>query len=93
GYHRSEQGFCGFAFRLQQDWQFSPARSYNLAQFIADFTDTQCDYWMPSSMVWIIGDQVATRVKTGSVCHQDDPNEFKNLPPTAGLSNGKLRKL
>ncbi|KAJ7828822.1 polysaccharide lyase-domain-containing protein [Mycena olivaceomarginata] len=66
GYHRGEQGFYGFAFRLQQDWQFSPAQSYNLAQFIADFTDTHCDDWMPSSMVWIIGDQLATRVKRGS---------------------------
>ncbi|KAJ7752530.1 polysaccharide lyase [Mycena olivaceomarginata] len=90
GYHRGEQGFYGFAFRLQQDWQFSPAQSYNLAQFIADFTDTHCDDWMPSSMVWIIGDQLATRVKTGSVCHQDDPNEFKNL---ATVSAGNWHKV
>ncbi|KAJ7727508.1 polysaccharide lyase-domain-containing protein [Mycena olivaceomarginata] len=79
GYHRGEQGFYGFAFRLQQ----------GLA-FIADFTDSHCDDWMPSSMVWIIGDQLATRVKTGSVCHQDDPNEFKNL---ATVSAGNWHKV
>ncbi|KAJ7766579.1 polysaccharide lyase-domain-containing protein [Mycena olivaceomarginata] len=50
GYHRGEQGFYGFAFRLQQGWQFAPAQSCSLAQFIADFTDTGCDDWMPSSM-------------------------------------------
>jgi len=78
GYHRGDQGFYGFAFRLQDDWQFSPAQSYNLAQFIADFTDTGCDDWMPSSMVWIIGNQLATRVKTGTVCAQAI-TEYKNL--------------
>ncbi|KAF7343928.1 Glucuronan lyase A [Mycena venus] len=78
GYHRGEQGFYGFAFRLQQDWQFSPAQSYNLAQFIADFTDTGCDDFMPSSMVWILGDQLVTRVKTNTVCSQVT-TEFKNL--------------
>ncbi|KAJ7716038.1 polysaccharide lyase-domain-containing protein [Mycena olivaceomarginata] len=74
GYHRGEQGFYGFAFRLQQDWQFEPAQSYNLAQFIANFTDMGCDNWMPSSML-------ATRVRTGTVCHPapGNPIEFKNL--------------
>lgn len=78
GYRRGETGFYGFAFRLQQDWQFSPAQGYNLGQFIADFTDTGCDDWMPSSMVWIVGDQLATRVKTGSICDQHT-TEWKNL--------------
>ncbi|KAJ6527280.1 polysaccharide lyase [Mycena leptocephala] len=78
GYHRGEEGFYGFAFRLQDDWQFCPAQSYNIGQFIADFTDTGCDDWMPASMVWIIGNQLATRVRTGSVCKQRT-TEFKNL--------------
>ncbi|KAJ7672943.1 polysaccharide lyase [Mycena rosella] len=89
GYHLGEQGFYGFAFRLSQDWQFSPAQSYNLAQFIADFTYTGCDDWMPSSMVWIIGDQLASRVKTGSVCSQVT-TEFKNL---ATVSAGVWHKV
>ncbi|KAJ7609508.1 polysaccharide lyase-domain-containing protein [Roridomyces roridus] len=89
GYHRGQQGFYGFAFRLQEAWQFSPAQSYNLAQFIADFTDTGCDDWMPSSMVWIIGNQLASRVKTGSVCDQSI-TEYKNL---ATVSEGKWHKI
>lgn len=77
-YKLGDQGFYGFAFRLQENWQASPAQSYNIAQFIADFTDTGCDDWMPSSMVWVIGDQLATRVKYGSVCAQQN-KEWKNL--------------
>lgn len=89
GYHRGETGFYGFMFRLQQDWQFSPAQGYNIAQFIADFTDTGCDDWMPSSMVWIHGDQLATRVKTGTICDQHI-TEFKNL---ATVSAGVWHKI
>jgi hypothetical protein len=69
-YKLGDQGFYGFAFRLQDDWQFSPAQSYNLGQFIADFTDTGCDDWMPSSMIWIVGDQLYTRLKYGTICKQ-----------------------
>ncbi|KAL2811850.1 polysaccharide lyase [Aspergillus granulosus] len=68
-YSRGDMGFYGFAFRLQSDWDFT-TQSYNLAQFIADFTDTGCDDWMPSTMIWIVGDRLYTRVKTGSICDQ-----------------------
>ncbi|KAL2872137.1 polysaccharide lyase family 20 protein [Aspergillus lucknowensis] len=70
-YKRGDTGFYGFAFRLQGDWQFSPAQSYNIAQFIADFTDSGCEDWMPSTMIWLEGEQLYTRVKTGSVCDQE----------------------
>ncbi|KAJ7018456.1 polysaccharide lyase [Mycena alexandri] len=89
GYHRGDEGFYGFAFRLQEDWQFSPAQSYNLAQFIADFSDTGCDDFMPSSMVWIVGNQLASRVKTNTVCAQVT-TEFMNL---ATVSAGTWHKV
>ncbi|KAK3934911.1 polysaccharide lyase family 20 protein [Diplogelasinospora grovesii] len=89
GYHRGETGFYGFAFRLQQDWQFSPAQSYNLAQFIADFSDTGCDDWMPSSMVWIVGDQLYSRVKQGSVCAQ----HTQTFPNIATVSAGDWHRV
>jgi hypothetical protein len=83
-YKRGDTGFYGFAFRLQDDWQFSPAQSYNIAQFIADFTDTGCDDWMPSSMVWLVGNQLYTRVKQGTICAQKTQT-FSNLATvTAG---------
>lgn len=41
-YKKGDTGFYGFAFRLQEDWEFSPG-SYNIAQFIADFTDLGCE--------------------------------------------------
>ncbi|KAJ7095505.1 polysaccharide lyase-domain-containing protein [Mycena epipterygia] len=89
GYQRGDEGFYGFAFRLQEDWQFSPAQSYNLAQFIADFSDTGCDDFMPSSMVWIVSNQLASRVKTNTVCAQVI-TDFINL---ATVSAGTWHKV
>lgn len=83
-YRRGDTGFYGFAFRLQSDWQFQN-QSYNIAQFIADFGDTGCDDYMPSSMVWIVGNQLYTRVKQGTVCNQQTVT-FPNLATvTAGV--------
>ncbi|RYP42062.1 hypothetical protein DL767_000574 [Monosporascus sp. MG133] len=67
-YKKGDTGFYGFAFRLQENWEFNP-QSYNLAQFIADFKDLGCgEDSMPSSMVFIDGNQLGTRVKYGDVC-------------------------
>ncbi|TVY82839.1 hypothetical protein LSUE1_G002637 [Lachnellula suecica] len=66
---KGDTGFYGFAFRLQEDWQATPAQSYNIAQFIADFSNLGCgEDYMPGTMVEILGDQLVTRRKYGSVC-------------------------
>ncbi|KAJ5778863.1 hypothetical protein N7457_006583 [Penicillium paradoxum] len=83
-YKRGDEGAYGFAFRLQQNWEFSPAQSYNIAQFIADFSDSECDGFMPSSMVFLEGDQLVSRVKQGTICKQKTVF-FRNLATvTAG---------
>jgi polysaccharide lyase-like protein len=68
-YRRGDMGFYGFAFRLQSDWQFV-TQSHTIAQFIGDFTSTGCDTWMPSTMIWLSGSGLHTRVKTGTPCAQ-----------------------
>ncbi|KAF7506905.1 hypothetical protein GJ744_011146 [Endocarpon pusillum] len=88
-YKRGDTGFYGFAFRLQEDWQFSPAQSYNIAQFIADFSDTGCDDFMPSSMVWLLGDQLYSRVKTGTICNQ----HITTFPNLATVTAGTWHKV
>ncbi|CAG8928864.1 unnamed protein product [Penicillium salamii] len=88
-YKRGDTGYYGFTFRLQDNWQFAPAQSYNIAQFIADFGDTGCDDYMPSSMVWILGDQLYTRVKQGSICSQ----KTVTFPKLATISAGKWHKI
>ncbi|KAJ5109972.1 hypothetical protein N7532_002617 [Penicillium argentinense] len=88
-YKRGDTGFYGFAFRLQENWQFSPAQSYNIAQFIADFSDTGCDDYMPSSMVWLVGNQLYSRVKQGTICAQKTQT-FSNL---ATVSAGVWHKI
>ncbi|KAI0193841.1 polysaccharide lyase [Astrocystis sublimbata] len=87
-YKKGDTGFYGFAFKLQDDWEFAPAQKFNLAQFITDFTDLGCEEtYMPSTLVWIEGDQLATRVKYGEVCPTSSQvtRNFKNLKTvTAG---------
>ncbi|OTA88544.1 polysaccharide lyase family 20 protein [Hypoxylon sp. CO27-5] len=87
-YKKGDTGFYGFAFRLQEDWQFDPAQEFNLAQFIADFSDLNCgEDYMPGAMVWIEGNQLTTRVKYGEVCPTSSQKikSFTNLKTvTAG---------
>jgi len=89
GYKRGETGFYGFAFRLSDTWEFSPAQSYNIGQFIADFGDTGCDDWMPSSMVWLYGDQLYSRVKYGSICDQ----HITTYPNIATVTRGAWHRV
>lgn len=76
GYHRGETKFYGFSFRLSETWEFDD-QGYNLAQFIGDYGDYQCDDWIPSSMIWIRKNQLYSRTKGGAVCspelHQYGP--------------------
>ncbi|KAL3464854.1 polysaccharide lyase [Aspergillus heterothallicus] len=88
GYTRGDTSFYGFAFRLQSDWDFT-SQSYNLAQFIADFTDSGCDDWMPSTMIWLQGNQLYTRVKTGTICNQ----AITTFPNLATVSAGQWHKI
>jgi hypothetical protein len=69
-YERGETGYYGFAFQLSADWQFTPAQSYNIAQFIGEFADS-CDQYMPATMIWMEGTELNVRVKTGTSCSQD----------------------
>ncbi|KAF2621487.1 polysaccharide lyase family 20 protein [Macroventuria anomochaeta] len=91
-YRNGDTGFYGFAFRLQEDWDFSGDQSYNIAQFIADFTDSGCDDWMPTTMIWLQGNQLYTRVKHGTVC----PKAAQLLtvfPKVATVSAGQWHKI
>ena len=76
-YHPGDTGFYGFAFYLMNAWEFDN-QQYQLFQFIGDFTDTGCDTWMPSTMVWIQGNQLNTRRKYGTACDQQI-QEYNNL--------------
>lgn len=75
GYHLGDHKFYGFAFRLQSDWDFT-SQLYDLAQWIGDYTDTGCDDWSPTSMVYMNNTQLWTRVKYGQLL------PGKPCPPT-----------
>jgi hypothetical protein len=77
GYTPGQMRFYGFAFYLPSNWQYVN-QSFNIAQFIADFGNTGCDDWMPTTMMWISGTNLHTRVKSGTVCSQKTTT-FNNL--------------
>jgi hypothetical protein len=75
GYHRNQQKYYTFSFRLHSEWDFSTQR-FNIGQFIADYTDTGCgEDSSPTTMIWLKGTELWTRVKNGQLL----PN--KPCPP------------
>ncbi|KAI1082331.1 polysaccharide lyase family 20 protein [Whalleya microplaca] len=71
-YTVGDEGYYGFAFRLDPEWDTSHGQTYNIAQFIADFSDhpdNSCkDTWLPSMMMWVEHDQLLIRRKGGDMC-------------------------
>ncbi|ORY15913.1 polysaccharide lyase [Clohesyomyces aquaticus] len=101
GYKRGQTKFYGFAFRLSEKWQFDPPQNYNLAQWIADFNDVKpcptcqkCDDWSPTSMVFVVGRKLYTRVKTGTlVSGKPCDQHIKEIPLLDGLVGDKWYRM
>lgn len=83
GYKRGDELSYGFMFRLSEAWEFTQ-QSYNIAQFIANRPGAGCggDDWMPSSMIWLQGDQLTTRIVSG---HYRQPNCGRSIKPFGNL--------
>lgn len=79
GYALGDTGFYGFAFYLQSAWDFSGSQQYQLFQFIANYTDTGCDDWQPSTMVWVAGNQLNTRRNYGPSACSRTVQSYTNL--------------
>jgi hypothetical protein len=90
GYHLGETGFYGFAFYLQSAWDFSGSQQYQLFQFIANYSDTGCDDWQPSTMIWIQGNQLCTRRNYGSSACSRTVQSYTNL---ASVSAGVWHRI
>jgi hypothetical protein len=90
-YNLGDTGFYGFAFYLQSTWDFSGTQQYHLFQFIADYTGSSCgETWQPSTMVWIQGNQLATRRNYGSSGCSRTTESFTGL---AGVSAGVWHRI
>src|SRR5258707_427640 len=83
-YHLGDTGFYGFAFYLQSAWDFSGSQQYQLFQFIADYSNTGCDDWQPSTMVWVAGNQLATRRNYGSSACNRTVQSYTGLATVSG---------
>ncbi|KAL2107979.1 hypothetical protein VUR80DRAFT_4420 [Thermomyces stellatus] len=94
GYQRGDERFYGFSFRLSETWEFG-SQGFNLAQFIAERKGAGCggDDWMPSSMIWIQGDKLATRVVSGNYRQPDCSRDIKTFRDLATVSAGEWHKV
>ncbi|KAF4124582.1 hypothetical protein GMORB2_5248 [Geosmithia morbida] len=87
GYTRGDSRFYGFAFKLYSGWEFDADQSYNLAQFISDLGGG-CDDYMPSTMVWLVGDQLNTRLTYGTYAEPDCKRSFNEKRNLATVQPG-----
>ena len=66
----------------------TPNQSFNSAQFIANFPGT-CDVCIPSTMIWLNGNQMWTRRMHGSLCptsaQQTSSHQATGVTVTAGI--------
>ncbi|KAI4870887.1 polysaccharide lyase family 20 protein [Hypoxylon rubiginosum] len=71
-YRAGDEGYYGFAFRLDPDWDTAHGQTFNIAQFIGDLEDhpdnTCGDTWIPSMMLWVEKDRLRIRSKGGDMC-------------------------
>ncbi|CAM1506070.1 Fc.00g057110.m01.CDS01 [Cosmosporella sp. VM-42] len=94
GYKRGEDHFYGFMFRLSDTWEFDD-QSYNLAQFIANRPGAGCggDDWMPSSMLWIQGNKLTSRIVSGQYRQPDCSRTISTLKSLATVTPGVWHKI
>ncbi|KAK4067271.1 CAZyme family PL20 [Trichoderma aggressivum f. europaeum] len=94
GYKRGDELFYGFMFRLSSAWEFEQ-QSYNIAQFIADRPGAGCDDddWMPSSLIWIQGNQLNSRIVSGNYRYPDCKRPITGTGNLATVSAGVWHKV
>ena len=70
-----ETKYFGFAFMLDKAWRFDD-KWYTISQFITNFKDWPCPKghkeWTPTTMVYLIGDVLYTRIRSGDICHETE---------------------
>ncbi|KAL6828839.1 polysaccharide lyase [Trichoderma sp. SZMC 28015] len=73
----------------------SCSQSYNIAQFIADRPGAGCDDddWMPSSLIWIEGNQLNSRIVSGNYKKPDCSRSFTGTGNIATVSAGVWHKV
>ncbi|OAA36796.1 glucuronan lyase A [Beauveria brongniartii RCEF 3172] len=95
GYSRGDERFYGFMFRVSDNWEFV-SQNLNIAQFIAHRpgSDINCgDLDMPSTMLWIAGRQLHSRLVQGPYVGGDCRRNFVSLPNLGEVKPGKWHKV
>jgi hypothetical protein len=94
GYQRHDHRFYGFMFRLSDSWEFTD-QGYNIAQFIANRPGAGCggDDWMPSSMIWLNGNKLTSRIVSGSYRQPDCSRSIETLNNLGTVQPGKWHKV
>ncbi|KAJ6780417.1 hypothetical protein PWT90_02304 [Aphanocladium album] len=94
GYSRGDERFYGFMFRVSEKWEFV-SQNLNIAQFIAHRPGSNnCgDLDMPSTMLWIAGHQLHSRLVQGPYIGGNCHRNFVDLPNLGEIKPGKWHKV
>lgn len=94
GYNRGDERFYGFMFRVSENWEFV-SQNLNIAQFIAHRPGSNnCgDLDMPSTMLWIAGHQLHSRLVQGPYIGGNCHRNFVDLPNLGEVKPGKWHKV
>ncbi|CAH0046059.1 unnamed protein product [Clonostachys solani] len=91
GYKTGDERAYAFSFRLSESWQIVN-EGYNIAQFIADLAGA-CDDWMPSTMIWIEGNQLVTRYVNGNYVVPECKRSIQGSGKIATVTPGKWHRV
>ena len=94
GYARGDERFYGFMFRVSEQWEFV-SQNLNIAQFIAHRpgSDNCSDLDMPSTMLWIAGHQLHSRLVQGPYLGGNCHRNFVDLPNLGEIKPGQWHKV
>ncbi|KAJ2978818.1 hypothetical protein NQ176_g3606 [Zarea fungicola] len=94
GYSRGDERFYGFMFRVSENWEFV-SQNLNIAQFISHRTGSNnCgDLDMPSTMFWIAGHQLHSRLVQGPYIGGNCNRNFVNLSNLGEIKAGQWHKV
>jgi hypothetical protein len=83
---QGQDRYYGYAYRLMDNWQFVN-QNFNFSQFGATFPNTSCGGTInkPTTMNWLFGSTLRTRVKNGTVCSPVTTEFVVTSSMTAGV--------
>jgi hypothetical protein len=91
---QGQDRYYGYTYRLMDNWQFV-SQNFNFSQFGATFPNTSCGGTInkPTTMNWLLGTTLRTRVKFGTVCAPVTTEYVVTSSLTAGVWHRLVQRI